>query len=438
MEDRGGKTTVVQAAGGIVWRSSPAGRRIAVIHRARYGDWTLPKGKLKPGESWERTALREVGEEIGCSVRLADFAGSVSYVVDSAPKVVLFWNMELVEQREFQPSEEVSEVIWMSAPEALRRLDHPGEKTLLSDSLGPGASAAFRRTRGGRSRHSASVSRLANTISAYQEELEYLIVMQPSRKNKGDMLWSGTSRALIRRAEEAIEAGDEDRGWRCLHAAQRMSLFGMDDLALRAKAVEILREGTAKLREWRIQAIRDSLCVRDGTELKAGLSATEVFHASQVLHEHFANVYYRLRLLRRQLATLALGGVLAVAGVVCLWVSRPAPLLLGSDIRSDHQAVLLSVVLFGVMGVSMSGILSLAREGAGSPIPEHLTNLWVTLARFVVGAIGAIAIYTFVFAGLLPLGEASPGLILAASFAGGFSEKFVVQAVEALSPRKKG
>ena len=60
----------VKAAGGVVWRRGDAGLELAVVHRPRYDDWSLPKGKLDPGETWEEAALREVEEEIGLRCRL--------------------------------------------------------------------------------------------------------------------------------------------------------------------------------------------------------------------------------------------------------------------------------------------------------------------------------------------------------------------------------
>ena len=50
----------VEAAGCVV----RCGDRIAVIHRPRYDDWSLPKGKLDPGETFEEAAVREIHEEI--------------------------------------------------------------------------------------------------------------------------------------------------------------------------------------------------------------------------------------------------------------------------------------------------------------------------------------------------------------------------------------
>ena len=60
----------VKAAGGVVWRRGERGIEIAVVHRPRYDDWSLPEGQARPGESWEDGALREVEEEIGLRCRL--------------------------------------------------------------------------------------------------------------------------------------------------------------------------------------------------------------------------------------------------------------------------------------------------------------------------------------------------------------------------------
>jgi 8-oxo-dGTP pyrophosphatase MutT (NUDIX family) len=122
---------IIRAAGGLIWRDSLHGREIAVIYRARYGDWTLPKGKLNSGEDWQEAAVREVKEETGYSVKVEEFAGEVRYQIKGVPKVVRFWNMAPEGESQFQQSEEVERVVWLPVSEALTRLNYDAEKEIL-------------------------------------------------------------------------------------------------------------------------------------------------------------------------------------------------------------------------------------------------------------------------------------------------------------------
>ena len=127
-----GRMAVIRAAGGVVWRGGAGEARVAVIHRPRRGDWTLPKGKLEEGEAWEEAALREVREETGCACRLAGFAASSWYVPNRTPKVVLYWNMSLRREGELDgDGDEVDEVRWLRVPAALSRLDYASERRVL-------------------------------------------------------------------------------------------------------------------------------------------------------------------------------------------------------------------------------------------------------------------------------------------------------------------
>jgi len=128
---------VVEAAGGILWKETSSGKKIAIIHRERYDDWTLPKGKREPGESWQDTALREVWEETGCQAILGDFIGSTSYTINghSTPKVVLFWQMTIRKNCEFSPNDEVDQIKWLSPKKAIKQLTYKDERTILRKAI---------------------------------------------------------------------------------------------------------------------------------------------------------------------------------------------------------------------------------------------------------------------------------------------------------------
>lgn len=122
----------IAAAGGLLWRSTSKGLEIALVHRSRYDDWTLPKGKLKTGETWLEAALREVKEETGCDVGVLGFAGAIAYETDKGPKIVRFWNMTINgEGQSSVDTSEVAEVEWLSPSEATERLSYPLEKAMV-------------------------------------------------------------------------------------------------------------------------------------------------------------------------------------------------------------------------------------------------------------------------------------------------------------------
>ena len=124
----------VRAAGGVVWR--PAGDTIviAVIHRPRYDDWSLPKGKLDPGESWEDGALREVEEEIGIRARLGAELTAVGYDDRKGrAKVVRYWLMEPEDDGAFTPNDEVDELRWLAPDEAVGVLSYPHDVDLVNE-----------------------------------------------------------------------------------------------------------------------------------------------------------------------------------------------------------------------------------------------------------------------------------------------------------------
>ena len=126
---------LVEAAGGIVLREACGHVEVAVVHRPGRDDWSLPKGKLDPGESYEQAALREVREETGYHCALDRFVGFTEYRDRrQRPKVVGYWVMEVVGGT-FAPSEEVDELRWLELDVARHLLTYERDRELLA-SLG--------------------------------------------------------------------------------------------------------------------------------------------------------------------------------------------------------------------------------------------------------------------------------------------------------------
>jgi 8-oxo-dGTP pyrophosphatase MutT (NUDIX family)/phosphohistidine phosphatase SixA len=135
---------LIRSAGGVVWRDGEGGVEVAVVHRDRYDDWSLPKGKRDHGEHPLATAVREVREETGIvgvpQVRLP----AVQYLTGEpdTEKVVDFWSMRARTFGEFTPNDEVGELRWIAADAADSLLTYAHDRGVVT------AFAALRRVTG--------------------------------------------------------------------------------------------------------------------------------------------------------------------------------------------------------------------------------------------------------------------------------------------------
>jgi 8-oxo-dGTP pyrophosphatase MutT (NUDIX family) len=126
-------TDEVKAAGGVVVREGERGRReAAVVHRPKYDDWSLPKGKLAEGEGWPEAALREVAEETGLRCEaLAELEPSRYVDARGRRKLVRWWLMRPL-GGEFEPSDEVDELRWVALERAGELLDYEHDRALVA------------------------------------------------------------------------------------------------------------------------------------------------------------------------------------------------------------------------------------------------------------------------------------------------------------------
>lgn len=124
---------LVRAAGAVVRREAPDGSwEVLLVHRPRYDDWTLPKGKRDPGESDEACAVREVEEECGLRCALGAELPATRYVDHRGrPKVVRYWTATVVGGA-FVPNDEVDEVRWVAPAVAARLLSYDRDLSVLA------------------------------------------------------------------------------------------------------------------------------------------------------------------------------------------------------------------------------------------------------------------------------------------------------------------
>jgi 8-oxo-(d)GTP phosphatase len=124
--------TAILAAGAVLWRYAERSdaTEVALVHRPRYDDWSLPKGKVDPGETEPVTAVREVEEETGYAAKLGRRLASVSYPVEQGTKKVRYWTARAL-GGEFTPNGEVDQLIWLPAAHAMKRLQYPHDRKVL-------------------------------------------------------------------------------------------------------------------------------------------------------------------------------------------------------------------------------------------------------------------------------------------------------------------
>jgi 8-oxo-dGTP diphosphatase len=124
----------VHAAGGAVLRPREGGGvELCVVHRPRYDDWSLPKGKVERGESFEQAAVREVFEETGLRCRLGQELPQIRYLDHKGrQKLVRYWLMDVAEDHGFEPNDEVDELRWLELPAAAALMTYEHDKELVA------------------------------------------------------------------------------------------------------------------------------------------------------------------------------------------------------------------------------------------------------------------------------------------------------------------
>lgn len=142
MKDREGRR--VRAAGGLVWRRDKGGEvELVLVHRPRYDDWSLPKGKAHAGERARDTALREVLEETGLRCSLGRELTRVRYRTERGEdKTVRWWAMSVTEDLGFEPNDEVDAVRWVSLDGFEQMATFPTDREVVHSFVTSGSAAS--------------------------------------------------------------------------------------------------------------------------------------------------------------------------------------------------------------------------------------------------------------------------------------------------------
>lgn len=418
------------AAGGLVWFNDGAESRIAIVHRQKHRDWTLPKGKPDRGEGMESTAQREVMEETGWQASVGGFAGTFSYFKNDRPKIVLMWHMVRQSDRYEHPAptREIDEVVWLSPREALDRLTHEVEREFVRRHC---LSEPLPAARGEKQRH-PKFDRLLTALQHVREQFKALLERESGH---AAAWWAQSARRSLEAAEAAFADANLDAGWGALHDAERFMIFGLHDHELLNRALGLQSEVRSKLKGWRVEAAAQLLSAiplltwaQSGRALapdqRVRLEQT-VVELLNILNEHSNNTYHRMHLVEIQLQFLVKAcGLLLLVAFVLAWLVEDAasPFRLG---------MVLAVAVAGALGGVVSAIYQLSRVGQAK-IPEALLHGLITSGRPIIGAACALFVYAVLQSGLINIIESAnvtlaAGLVL--GFIAGFSEQFVLNTV---------
>lgn len=436
--DRDSRATVELAAGGLVWRDFGGYKRLAVIHRPKHRDWTLPKGRLQPGESLKRAAEREVREETGCEVEVHGLAGVTAHHAKGLPKIVFYWHMQAEPPEDRSEASrlpagegeevEVDEIEWLTPDEAAERLSHRDQRELVVDPLPQSRLNVAVWWRRLWRRRDLRLERLRREVSILEKQLPRRRLLMPSDHER--VQWYEELEQLTRAARRAADHRSTEDGWAFLQAARQIEVLLYSPDEIESEGRVLLEEAKHKLSGWRRAGVVKLLG-------EGCFDAAMVMRAMMIRDTNFANVYYRLDLERRQLRILLLTAAIALLGLAALLTNIEIPflgapaLLLGSVVEEGFRgALVLGILLCGTLGASLSAVLNVGRASS-QKIPDRLSDWTMALGRVGIGAAAALVVSLFLVTGIGELKVQTVGGLLFFSIVAGASERLLKRALAA-------
>jgi hypothetical protein len=227
---------------------------------------------------------------------------------------------------------------------------------------------------------------------------------------------------LLTRADDAALAGNIDDGWKHLHEARRLHIAGFTPAELLAWREALGAEARAKLTSWRGAAVQNLLALQ---------TLEGVLEAQRQVDEHADNVYFRNRLLRRQMSVTS-GGLIVALLALIPQLEFLATGALENDAALTPAAIGIAMT-FGAIGACLSALIGFSGISTDQRIPERTANVLITLTRPLIGAASGLAGLLALHSNLVNLPGAGVGWLI--PFVFGFSERIVLSVVEPSSSK---
>jgi hypothetical protein len=236
----------------------------------------------------------------------------------------------------------------------------------------------------------------------------------------------------------AKKASNIQSAWKYFFRAVCATAYFLEGDDLRNVACATLLESKEKLEDWRRKAVIKLLCDADGNLKKVPtdtgsdkadnntpLKNHDLYLALDILTEHHNNRYIKIDIAHKQLVLLICSAiVLIILGFLALHYAPP-------KFEITNSFFLAAVIIFGAIGGTISGLITISRGSTKKKIPDQILSSWSTMSKPIFGALSALAISVFIFAGLVTMtgvvsSSVSIYFVMAVSVLAGFSERFLL------------
>jgi uncharacterized membrane protein len=233
-------------------------------------------------------------------------------------------------------------------------------------------------------------------------------------------------------AEQKLASGRTEQGWVSASAAQRAILSNPANPERAERAAISLRYEAEKITGWRAKAIADLIRPAKGDAAPDPVKQQQrIVEAVSLRDDYYQNNYLKIALRRSHLARLArfLWTGILICFLASCFKALPSPY--------DNRQQVLLVILFGIIGACLSVSQGLLSADVSAKIPAQQIGAFVVWMRPAIGAAAALLALALLNAKVLTFDPAVPGITYLFAFAAGYSERFIVGAIDKISPAKK-